>query len=147
LGIPLVVCTRMEVEKGVFTGNIIEPACWGEGKAIAGRDVAKTFGLDLQKCFFYTDSAEDLPLLEIVGNPRPTNPDTKLSTLAFQNDWPVYRFNDESSSKITNLARTGAAAGTLVPALLSGLMNGLSSMSWEEGVNALMAILERPPLV
>ncbi|MEL7220305.1 MAG: HAD-IB family hydrolase, partial [Bacteroidota bacterium] len=94
LGIKHVMCTRMEVKDGKFTGNIIEPACWGEGKAIAGRQIAEELGLDLQKSYFYTDSAEDLPLLDIVGNPRPCNPDTKLASIAFQNDWPVYRFND-----------------------------------------------------
>lgn len=139
LCIPLVMCTRMEVEKGAFTGNIVEPACWGEGKAHAAREVTQTFGLDLHKSFFYTDSAEDLPLLEIVGNPRPINPDNKLSALAFQNDWPVYRFNEESSSQITNLARTGMALGGVVPAILTGVFKGVSNMSWDEGVESMMA--------
>ena len=61
LGITHVMCTRMEVEDGVFTGNIIKPACWGEGKAYAGQKLAEKYHLDLRKSFFYTDSAEDLP--------------------------------------------------------------------------------------
>ena len=32
LNIEHVMCTVMEVENGKFTGNIVEPACWGEGK-------------------------------------------------------------------------------------------------------------------
>ncbi|MES2797239.1 MAG: HAD-IB family hydrolase [Bacteroidota bacterium] len=141
LGIAHVRCTRMEVEKGKFTGNIIEPACWGEGKAHAGREMAEAFNLDMHKSYFYTDSAEDLPLLEIVGKPRPINPDTKLSTLAFQNDWPILRFTEENSSKITNLVRTGMATGIFVPAILKGLASGLNSMSWSEGVESMMASL------
>lgn len=139
LGVDIVRCTRMEVEKGVFTGNIIEPACWSEGKAVAGRELAETYKLDLAKSYFYTDSAEDLPLLEIVGKPRPINPDTRLATLAFQNDWPIARFTEENSSKVSNLVRTGMAGGIFVPAILKGVASGISKMSWTEGVESMMA--------
>jgi len=139
LGIAHVMCTRMEVEDGKFTGNVIEPACWGDGKAHAARELTKEFNLDLTKSYFYTDSAEDLPLLEIVGNPRPMNPDTKLAALAFENGWPVYRLNDQTRISTTDMLRTGLAAGSLLPATLRGIMNGLMSMSWAEGINSLMS--------
>jgi putative phosphoserine phosphatase / 1-acylglycerol-3-phosphate O-acyltransferase len=139
LGINKVMCTRMEVKKGEFTGNIIEPACWGEGKAIAARQLSREHGLDMAKSYFYTDSVEDLPLLEIVGHPRPLNPDAKLSVLAFQNDWPVSRFQEEDPSQVTNLVRTGLAAGTFVPAILTGVAKGLTNMSWQEGIESMMA--------
>jgi putative phosphoserine phosphatase / 1-acylglycerol-3-phosphate O-acyltransferase len=141
LGIEHVMCTRMEVHKGKFTGRIIEPACWGEGKAHAARQLAERFNLDLSKSYFYTDSNEDLPLLEIVGNPRPMNPDPKLSALAFQNDWPVYRFNDESRTGMSNFARTALALGSMIPAALVGVLSGSRNMSWNEGVNSMMATL------
>ena len=139
LGIEHVMCTRMEVHKGKFTGRIIEPACWGDGKAFAARDLAERFKLDLSKSFFYTDSAEDLPLLEIVGNPRPMNPDTKLSALAFQNDWPVFRFNDEARPGVTGVVRTGLALGSMFPAAMKGVLTGVSSLNWNDGVNSMMA--------
>jgi putative phosphoserine phosphatase/1-acylglycerol-3-phosphate O-acyltransferase len=138
LGIDIIMCTRLEVENGKFTGKIIEPACWGEGKAIAGRQIAEKYKIDLQKTYFYTDSAEDLPLLEIVGNPRPVNPDMKLSSLAFQNDWPVMRFADTNNSKIANMVRTGLSLGVVVPALLKGISTGASNLSWEEGVESMI---------
>ena len=139
LKIEHVMCTRMEVDRGKFTGNIIEPACWGEGKAHAARELAKKHKLDLSKCYFYTDSAADAPLLEIVGNPKPINPDTKLSALAFKNNWPVYRFNDEQRPGMMNFARTGLALGSLVPAVVSGVTKGAFNWSWQDGVNSLMA--------
>lgn len=139
LGINHVMCTRMEVEDGLFTGNIIEPACWGEGKAHAGRALAEQYGLKLSKSYFYTDSIEDLPLLDIVGHPRPINADTRLSALAFKNDWPVYRFNEEQESTLANLARTGLASGIFVPAILTGLVKGVTNRSWTEGVESMMA--------
>ena len=139
LNIEHVMCTFMEVKDGVFTGKIIEPACWGEGKAHAAKELAKKHKLDLKKSFFYTDSAEDLPLLEIVGNPRPMNPDTKLSALAYQNDWPMYRFNSDKPRGATNILRTGMAVTGLVPAVINGVVSGAFNMSWTEGVNSMMA--------
>jgi putative phosphoserine phosphatase/1-acylglycerol-3-phosphate O-acyltransferase len=84
LTIQHVMCTRMEVRNGLFTGKIIEPACWGEGKAHAAKELSEEHNLDMKKSYFYTDSAADAPLLEIVGNPVPINPDTKLSALALK---------------------------------------------------------------
>ncbi len=139
LNIKHVMCTRMEVKKGKFTGNIIEPACWGAGKAHAARELVDQFGLKLSESYFYTDSAEDLPLLEIVGKPRPMNPDTKLSAIAFENDWPVYRFDDEQRTTPMNIARTILAAGSLFPAILSGVTAGTLSMNWNEGINTMIA--------
>lgn len=141
LGVSIVRCTRMGVENGVFTGEIVGTPCWGEGKAIAGRELVETYQLDISKSFFYTDSAEDLPLLEIVGNPRPVNPDTKLSALAFQNDWPVLRFAEENNSKVANLVRTGVASGIFIPAILKGVVSGVTSMSLTEGIETMMASL------
>jgi putative phosphoserine phosphatase / 1-acylglycerol-3-phosphate O-acyltransferase len=139
LSIPHVMCTRMEVEDGVFTGNVVEPTCWGEGKAIAARNLTEKYALDLQKSYFYTDSAEDLPLLEIVGNPRPLNADAKLSALAFQNDWTTYRFTEETNSDLSNLMRTGMAGGSFIPAIVAGVAKGMTNMSWTEGVETMMA--------
>ena len=139
LGIEHVLCTRMEVENGKFTGEIIEPACWGDGKAYAAQQITEQYQLDLGKSYFYTDSAEDMPLLEIVGNPRPINPDTKLSAIAFENDWPVYRFDDEKRAGITDMLRTGLAAGSLFPAIIKGVTTGTLNLSWRDGINSMMA--------
>jgi len=141
VGIEHVMCTRMEVKNGKFTGEIIEPACWGAGKAHAAQELTKQFNLDLSKSYFYTDSAEDMPLMEIVGNPRPINPDAKLSNLAFQNDWPIYRFDDEEPSRITSLVRTALAAGSLVPGTMMGVLAGVNTMSWSNGINTMIGTI------
>lgn len=139
LDVEQVLCTRLEITDGKFTGRIVEPACWGEGKAIAARGIAAQQKLDLSKSYFYTDSASDAPLLEIVGHPRPVNPDVKLSALAFKNNWPIFRFNDEEHPGLTNFIRTGVALGSLIPAALSGAVRGAFNWSWQDGVNSLMA--------
>lgn len=141
LGIVHVMCTRMEVKKGKFTGAIVEPACWGEGKAKAAIDLASKYDLDMSKCHFYTDSAEDLPLMEIVGHPHPINPDEELSKLSYENDWNIVRFNDEARPGISNLVRTGLAASSLFPAILAGLTTGAMNMSFRDGVNSMMSTI------
>lgn len=141
LGIKEVMCTRMEVKDGAFTGRIIEPACWGEGKAFAAREFTRNHEIDLAKSYFYTDSAEDLPLLEMVGYPRPMNPDIKLSGIAYQREWPIYRFNDDNRPGLSNFVRTGLTLASLVPAALGGLLTGASTLSWKDGINNMIAMV------
>jgi len=141
LGIEHIMCTKMEVVKGKFTGKIVEPACWGEGKAHAATQLSEKYHLDMSKSHFYTDSAEDLPLLEIVGHPHPINPDAELSKLAFENDWPIARFSDEKRPGISNFVRTGLALSSLIPATIAGVLSGALSMSHKDGINSMMAAI------
>jgi putative phosphoserine phosphatase/1-acylglycerol-3-phosphate O-acyltransferase len=134
LGIKDIFCTEMEVSKGKFTG-IISETCWQEGKARAGRTFAKANNIDLSKSFFYTDSIDDYPLLEIVGKPIATNADHKLSQLAFENDWKILRFKETTRKPLVNGLRTGLAAASLYPAALKGFIKGALTMSQKEGVN------------
>jgi len=141
LGVEHVMCTRMQVEKGKFNGKIVEPPCWGEGKSKAALDLAKKHELDMNKSFFYTDSIEDLPLLEIVGNPRPLNPDRDLTALAFQNDWPVMRFTDKARPGLASMVRTGLAFGSIIPAAMIGAVTGGALMSRKDGVNNMVGMV------
>jgi putative phosphoserine phosphatase/1-acylglycerol-3-phosphate O-acyltransferase len=138
LGIKDIFCTEMEVKKGKFTGVITE-MCWSEGKARAGRTFAKNNGIDLSKSFFYTDSIDDYPLLEIVGKPIATNPDNKLSQLAFENDWKILRFKENKRIPFVNGLRTGLAAASIYPSAIKGLVKGSLSLSRQEGANATIA--------
>ena len=141
LGIEHIMCTEMELEDGKFTGKIIDPPCWGEGKAIAGITLAERHNLDLKKSHFYTDSYEDLPLLEIVGHPHPINPDAELSKLAFENNWPVHRFEEIERPSILNIIRTGLTFGSILPAAFSGLATGSLHLSKRDGVNTMISLI------
>ncbi|PHR72885.1 MAG: HAD-IB family hydrolase [Lutibacter sp.] len=138
LGITDIFCTEMEVKKGKFTGNV-EEMCWGEGKANAGRKFAKANDIDLSKSFFYTDSIDDYPLLEIVGKPFATNPDSALSQIAFENDWPILRFKELREKPIVNGFRTLMAASSIYPSILKGLAKGAMTMSKQEAINTTLA--------
>lgn len=135
LGIPHVLCTRLEVRRGRFTGELIRPTCYGEGKADAGRGFAKEHRVSLAKSYFYTDSEEDLPLLDIVGKPRPTNPNRHLSAIAAQRGWPVRRFTSRGTPGISEIVRTTLAVGSLLPSFLLGLPTAAMDGGWRRAVN------------
>ena len=134
LGIKDVYATEMEVKNKKFTGRISE-MCWGEGKARAARKFAKKNNIDLSKSYFYTDSYEDLPLLEIVGNPIAINPDQKLSQLAFESNWPISRFEEPIAKPLVNGFRTGMAAASIYPSAMKGIVKGAMTMSKQEAAN------------
>ncbi|MFI5316319.1 MAG: HAD-IB family hydrolase [Myxococcota bacterium] len=121
LGIERVLCTRLEVEDGRFTGSFIRPACWGEGKAEAVRALAAEEGLDLAQSYFYSDAAEDLPLFEIVGRARPTNPDKRLTRIAERRAWPVRRFASRGRPSFADVVRTALATASSGLALALGV--------------------------
>lgn len=89
LGIDHIVCTRLEVEDGRFTGKVIQPMCYGPGKIEHARRVGEELGYDLTQATFYSDSITDLPLLEHVREPIVVNPDTRLRRIAKKRGWPV----------------------------------------------------------
>jgi putative phosphoserine phosphatase/1-acylglycerol-3-phosphate O-acyltransferase len=138
LGIDKVYSTTMELRKGKFTGRVSE-MCWGEGKARAARSFAKENDVDLSKSYFYTDSIEDYPLLKIVGNPVATNPDSTLSQLAFENNWPILRFEERERKPVVNGFRTGMAVASIYPSAIKGLLKGAMTLSRQEAANTTFA--------
>lgn len=121
LGIEHVICSRYEVEDGVFTGGIVRPLCFGEGKVLAAEDLAERFGIDLERSFFYSDSDDDLELLERVGHPQPLNPNTRLTEIAEQRGWPIRRFGSRGQPGLFSFLRSVAATASLVPSAMAGL--------------------------
>jgi putative phosphoserine phosphatase/1-acylglycerol-3-phosphate O-acyltransferase len=134
LGIENILCTRLQVRDGRFTGGLIRPTCYGQGKARAARGLARRLGADLRQSYFYTDSDEDLPLLEIVGRPRPTNPNRRLRALAAQRGWPIRRFSSRGTPGIAEVLRTSLALGSVVPSFLLAAPAALLG-SWRQAVN------------
>ena len=78
LGITGALGSQADVEDGVYTGRLDGGLLHGPAKATAVRDLAERHGFDLARCFAYSDSHNDLPLLSLVGHPCAVNPDAKL---------------------------------------------------------------------
>ncbi|MGN6331950.1 MAG: HAD family hydrolase [Motilibacteraceae bacterium] len=92
LGADRVVATRMVAQDGLYTGEIAFYA-YGEHKASAVRELAEQEGYDLSRCYAYSDSVTDLPMLEEVGHPHAVNPDRALRKEALAREWPVLVFS------------------------------------------------------
>lgn len=120
LGIEHVLCTELEVKDGVFTGAVIQPTCFGPGKVTAAESLAEKFQVDLDKSYFYSDSYDDIQLLERVGNPRPLNPNNKLLAVAEQRGWPVRRFGSRGQPHIAGVLRSAMVPVSLVGSFLAG---------------------------
>lgn len=96
LSVDQIYCTELEIRNGLITGNVTP--CYGPGKKTAA-DVHTGFRqADLADAYFYTDSCEDLPLLEEVGRPVAVNPKTSLARIAMERDWPQLVFEIQGRS-------------------------------------------------
>jgi putative phosphoserine phosphatase / 1-acylglycerol-3-phosphate O-acyltransferase len=137
LGVEHVLCTRLEAQDGLLTGKVIHPTCFGRGKLLAAEDLADDLDLDLDGSYFYTDSVDDLPLLENVGHPRPTNPDRRLAQIAKERRWPVQRFSSRGRPDLEQIGRTALAYASIVPSALAGAAVGLLNRSQREAVNVM----------
>jgi HAD superfamily hydrolase (TIGR01490 family) len=91
LGIDHFLVTQLVVREGRFTGEVIEPVCYGRGKVFWAERFATEHGVELGQSYFYTDSITDLPLLDRVGYPHVVHPDPRLRRLAQRRGWPVLR--------------------------------------------------------
>jgi putative phosphoserine phosphatase/1-acylglycerol-3-phosphate O-acyltransferase len=121
LGIEHILCTHLEVEDGKFTGAVISPTCFGQGKVDAAEALAKAHKANLDNSFFYSDSTDDLLLLQRVGNPRALNPSSKLERVARENRWPVAKFGSRGRPTLAQFVRSVAATGSLVTSFMAGL--------------------------
>ena len=90
LEFPNVIATIPEQINGTFTGKILEPSALGEGKLLRVKEWMDKNGYkDFSGTTFYSDSINDLPLLESVEKPIAVNPDEKLREISINNSWEI----------------------------------------------------------
>ena len=114
-------CTELEVKRGVFTGAVVKPTVFGEGKVTAAKQLAKKTGAKLQHSFFYSDSTDDSQLLDYVGRPTALNPSKRLKTMSAERLWPSATFNSRGKTSFNTFVRSLAATGSLVGSFAAGL--------------------------
>ena len=95
-GIQHLIATEPEVlgdpATGNFSGKVAGTPNFREGKVIrveSWLSAEKLSWSSLEKSYFYSDSINDLPLMEKVTQPIPTNPDQSLRAKAMENGWPI----------------------------------------------------------
>ena len=136
LGISKMLTNRFEVDDdGVLTGKVIRPILWGPGKANAVQEFAADNKIDLKQSYFYADGDEDVALMYLVGNPRPTNPGDKMREVARKRGWPVLQFNSRGSGGLIGQVRNLLGASSIVPAAYGAISWGLLTRNRRRGVN------------
>ncbi|MCI8208219.1 phosphoserine phosphatase [Pseudomonas sp. S25] len=89
LGIETLLATECEIVDGRYTGRTTDVPCFREGKVTRLNRWLDENQLGLEDSYFYSDSLNDLPLLEKVANPVAVDPDPKLRAEAEKRGWPV----------------------------------------------------------
>jgi HAD superfamily hydrolase (TIGR01490 family) len=92
LGLTGALGSKACIENGMYTGALEGKLLHGIEKALAIKDLAKNHGFDLEDCYSYSDSHNDIPLLQAVGHPSAINPDAILRIRALAEGWPIHDF-------------------------------------------------------
>jgi HAD superfamily hydrolase (TIGR01490 family) len=91
-GIANLIATEPEQRDGEFSGHVAGIPCFREGKVrrleqwLAGQNRALA---SFSESWFYSDSLNDLPLLERVSHPVAVDPDDTLRRHAAGHGWPI----------------------------------------------------------
>ena len=115
LGLTGALGTVSEHIDGVYTGHLVGEMLHGEGKAVAVNAIAEREGLDLARCYAYSDSHNDLPMLSLVGHPCAVNPDKRLRTYAKAQGWQIHDYRTGRKVAVAGgkaAFAVGAAGGT-----------------------------------
>lgn len=92
LGVDETFALKIKYQDGRMIPEAEKPFSYEEGKLIIARAYCQERGIDLKDCWFYSDSSSDLPLMEAVGHPMPTNPDPTLRRIALRRNWRIKKF-------------------------------------------------------
>jgi len=121
LGLTGALGTVSEVEDGRYTGRLVGEPLHGPAKAEAVRALADREGLDLSRCTAYSDSANDVPMLSLVGHAVAVNPDASLREQARAHGWEVRDFRTGRKA-----AKIGVPAAAGAGAVAGGVVGGLA---------------------
>lgn len=105
--------TTLEEEAGTYTGGITSYN-YGDAKPAAMAAMAERRGWDLARCWAYSDSITDEPMLRSVGHPVAVNPDRALAKIARETGWTVRQFSKPVPLRRQDQASTAAVVGGLV---------------------------------
>ncbi len=120
MGLTGALATTAEHVDGVYTGRLKGDLVHGPAKAESIRALAYEHGFDLARCFAYSDSYNDLPMLSLVGHPCAINPDRRLLAHAEEQDWQIrdYRTGRKAARVgLLGAGALGAAAGAVATGL------------------------------
>lgn len=94
LGVDDLLATDPEVVDGAYTGKFVGTPCFQAGKVVRLHEWLKTHNHSLEGAFFYSDSINDVPLLEQVDHPVAVDPDARLEAIAQERGWKIISLRD-----------------------------------------------------
>ncbi len=89
MGIDTLIATEPEFDGQQYTGRVVGTPCYQEGKITRLEEWMKQNDAALNGSFFYSDSHNDIPLLEVVDHPVAVDPDKTLEMHAESKNWPI----------------------------------------------------------
>lgn len=98
-GVAHLIASEAEVRDGRYTGRIIGIPAFREGKVVRLRQWLEARGQrisDFTETWFFSDSINDLPLLEAVTHSVAVDPDDRLAAIARERRWPAISLRDKS---------------------------------------------------
>jgi HAD superfamily hydrolase (TIGR01490 family) len=94
LGVADILATDPEVIDGRHTGKFVGTPCFQSGKITNLQEWLKHTNHSLTGAYFYSDSINDLPLLELVDKPVAVDPDERLTAIANERNWNIISLRD-----------------------------------------------------
>lgn len=88
-GVADLIATEPELKDGSYTGKVSGIPCYQHGKIERLQQWLMEAGESAEGCWFYSDSRNDIPLLEFATYPVAVDPDEALRAHAASNSWPV----------------------------------------------------------
>lgn len=89
LNVPTLIATNAEQMNGRYTGKLSGVPCYQAGKVTRLNAWLNQQGKKFENSYFYSDSINDLPLLELVDTPIAVTPDNKLRAHAEKSNWQI----------------------------------------------------------
>jgi HAD superfamily hydrolase (TIGR01490 family) len=133
LGVDEAIASRAKLDdEGRYTGEV-DFYSYGPFKAEAMRHAATLHDIDLEASYAYSDSATDLPMLEVVGHPVAVNPDRELARVARERGWEIRQFrNGVPLRKRVNMPPPRAAAAGATSLVVVTAAAGVAWWLWRQ---------------
>jgi HAD superfamily hydrolase (TIGR01490 family) len=99
-GVSNLIATEPEIINGRYTGKVTGTPCFQHGKIERLHAWLEQMKMDFEDSWFYSDSHNDLPLLEAVARPVAVDPDDSLRAISAERGWPITSFRNSRNVRV-----------------------------------------------